>query len=320
MTTSPLPSPWSPLPTDEWTETLETLHLWTQVVGKIRLVQSPWLNHSWSVVLYPTPSGLRSSLVPHEQGGFEITFDVLAERLTLETTDGARRELALETRTVADFYGDLMGMLASVGMPVEISTTPNELAEVIPFPEDTTHSTFEPDHARALQRALIDGTRVMQRYRAGFRGKASPVHFFWGSFDLATTRFSGREAPAHPGGVPNFADDVAQEAYSHEVTSVGFWPGNAEAPAPIFYAYAYPTPDGFSDAAVQPSDAFWLDALGEFALPHAALVGADDPDAALLSFFETTHAAAADLASWDRNGLECAHPDGPDWWVNRPHG
>jgi hypothetical protein len=311
--------PWPSLPSADWTDTLETLHLWTQIVGKIRMGQAPWLNHSWSVALYPTAAGLGTSLVPYEDEGFGLNFDFLREELALSTTTGERRTIELEHRSVADFYASVMDAMESVGMPVSIDPKPSELPVVIPFPEDTQHATFVADHARALWRALLNASRVMNRFRAGFRGKASPVHFFWGSFDLAATRFSGRSAPPHGGGIPNFPLDVAQEAYSHEVTSVGFWPGNREAPDPIFYAYAYPSPAGFSEATVSPPEAFWLADLGEFVLPYAAVAGAEDPDGMLLSFFESTHAAAADLAGWDREALECSDPHGPDWWRTRPH-
>ncbi len=324
MADSPDRTPWAPLPTAEWTDTLETLHLFTQVVGKIRLTYAPWLNHSWSVPLYVNATGLTTSLIqssrPEHRGvGIEFSFDLHRHLLAVTTTRGDRRELPLADRSVADFHGSVVATAASLGFPVEVHTTPSEIADAIRFEDDDEHDTYVPEHAEALWRALLDGERVMQRFRAGFLGKASPVHFFWGSFDLATTRFSGRTAPPHPGGVPNFPDDVAQEAYSHEVTSVGFWPGNREAPEPIFYAYAYPTPDGFSEAAVRPDGAFWLDALGEFALPHSAVAAADDPDVALLEFFQSTHDAAADLAGWNRRALECAMPQGPDWWANRPH-
>jgi hypothetical protein len=310
---------WPDLPSADWTDTLQTLHLWTQVVGKIRMVRTPWLNHSWSVALYVSPRGLRTSLVPYDDAGFELELDLLGDQLVLETTTGERRSTPLEPRPVADFYETVMGMMAGVGMPVEINTTPNEIPDAIPFPVDEVHDAYDPDHARALWRALLAAERVMTRFRAGFRGKASPVHLFWGSFDLAVTRFSGRTAPPHGGGVPNFPDDVAREAYSHEVTSVGFWPGNRESPEPIFYAYAYPTPKDFAVASVRPDAAFWLATLGEFALPYAAVAAADDPDGDLLAFFESTHAAAADLAGWDRAALECDDPHGPDWWATRPH-
>jgi len=310
---------WPELPSEEWTDTLETFHLWTQIVGKIRMVQTPWLNHSWSVPLYVSASGLTTSLVPYEQEGFELAFDLHAGELILTTTLGERRAVELRPRTVADFFGAVMEAMGSVGMPVEIHPVPSEIAEAIPFDEDTTHSAFNGEHSRALWGALLQANRVMTRFRAGFRGKASPVHFFWGSFDLAVTRFSGRTAPPHGGGIPNFPLDVAQEAYSHEVTSVGFWPGNREAPTPIFYSYAYPTPDGFANAAVSPAEAFWLADLGEFAITYDSIAGAAEPDGALLEFFESTHGAAADLAGWDREALECADPHGPDWWHTRPH-
>ncbi|MEM9562063.1 MAG: DUF5996 family protein [Actinomycetota bacterium] len=313
-------SSWPELPVTDWADTIEALHLWSQVAGKIRLGYSPWLNHSWSVPLYVSTSGLRTSLVPYGSEGFELSFDLLADTLDVRTTAGASAAVPLTSQSTATFHAAVLEAMASVGMPVTISPMPSEIADAIPFDEDTDVRSYDPVHARALWRALVQTERVMNRFRADFKGKASPVHFFWGSFDLAVTRFSGREAPPHPGGIPNFPDDVAREAYSHEVTSAGFWPGNRESPDPIFYAYAYPTPEGFSAAQVQPAEAFWLEALGEFALPYSALVDADDPDAMLLDFFTSTHAAAADLAGWDRTGLECDHPEGPDWWQQRPHG
>ncbi len=311
--------PWSPLPTDAWGETIAALHLWTQVVGKIRLVNAPWLNHSWSVPLYVSTRGLRTSLIPYGTDAFEIGFDFGADALDIHTSGGEQRSIPLQPQSVAGFHAAVLDAMADLGMPVRISRMPSELPDAIPFDDDRERREYDPEQARALWRALLDCERVMTRFRAQFKGKASPVHFFWGSFDLATTRFSGRTAPPHPGGIPNFADDVAREAYSHEVTSVGFWPGNAEAPDPIFYAYAYPSPDGFPEAAVSPPEARWLADLGEFALPYTAVAAADDPDATLLSFFESTHAAAADLAEWDRDRLECADPEGPDWWRDRPH-
>ncbi|MEQ8719209.1 MAG: DUF5996 family protein [Acidimicrobiales bacterium] len=312
-------NPWPELPSDDWHDTLETLHLWTQIIGKIRMVATPWINHSWSVPLYVSPTGLRTSLVPHDAEGFEWSFDFLADRLTLSTTTGETRVVELGPRSVADFFDEVMAAMGSVAMPVEIHPVPNELPDVIPFGRDTARRSYDGDQVRALWRALLRSNRVFTRFRAGYLGKASPVHFFWGSFDLAVTRFSGRAAPPHGGGVPNFPDDVAREAYSHEVTSVGLWPGNRTAPTPIFYAYAYPTPDGFADATVAPDEAFWLADLGEFALSYPAVAGAADPDAHLMAFLESTHAAAADLAGWDRTALECDDPRGPDWFRNRPH-
>ncbi len=316
MTGSRVPA-WPELPVDDWADTLDTLHRWTQIVGKIRLAQTPWLNHSWSVALYVTPSGLSTSFVPYGNEGFELAFDLLADELRLMTTTGARASVSLEPRSVADFYAAVMAAMTEASMPVAIYAAPNELPDTLPFTEDTAHHAYDGDHSRSLWRALVQAQRVLTRFRAGFMGKASPVHFFWGSFDLAVTRFSGRTAPPHPGGMPNFADDIAREAYSHEVTSAGFWPGNREAPTPIFYAYAYPTPDGYSDASVSPDAAFWLAQLGEFALPYDTVAGADDPDAALSAFLASTHAAAADLLDWDRGALECVSPHGPDWWHTR---
>jgi hypothetical protein len=309
---------WPSLPTDDWIDTIETVHLWTQIAGKIRLVNAPWMNHSWSVPLYVSTRGLRTSPIPVGGESVELAFDFIDHHLSIETSTGERRTVPLASGSVAGFYSSVMAAMDSVGMPVSIYTTPSELADAIPFDADTQYRIYVPEHAHTLWRALVQVERVFTRFRADFKGKASPVHFFWGSFDLAVTRFSGRTAPPHPGGIPNFPDDVAQEAYSHEVTSVGFWPGNRETPTPIFYAYAYPTQEGYAEAQVEPAEAFWLEALGEFALPYDAVAAAEDPDAYLMSFLESTHVAAAELAGWDRS-LECDHPDGPDWWHQRPH-
>ena len=318
MTNTPAPhNGWPALPTDGWIDTLEAVHLWTQVVGKIRLGYAPWLNHSWSVPLYVSTKGLRTSLIPIGHEGVELEFDFTDHRLNIHTTTGHQRTIPLRSQSVADFHRAVLHAMESVAMPVTINPMPSEIPDAIPFGQDTVERNYEPDHAHSLWRALVQTDRALTRFRSWFKGKASPVHFFWGSFDLATTRFSGRTAPDHPGGIPNFPDDVAREAYSHEVTSVGFWPGNRDAPDPIFYAYAYPTPDGFSTAQVQPAEAFWLDDLGEFALPYATVATAEDPDGMLASFFDTTHAAAAELAQWDRATLECHHPEGPEWWQKR---
>ncbi|MDJ0663104.1 MAG: DUF5996 family protein [Acidimicrobiia bacterium] len=310
---------WPSLPSDDWADTIEAFHLFSQIVGKIRMVQSPWLNHSWSVPLYVGATGLGTTLIPYGSQGLEMAFDLHRGRLEITTTKGDSRSVPLSPGTVADFYAAVMEALDSLDMPVTIHRVPSEIPNAVPFDEDNRPLAFDIDQVRKLWHALVHGSRVMGRFRAGFRGKSSPVHFFWGSFDLAVTRFSGRTAPAHPGGIPNFPLDVAQEAYSHEVTSAGFWPGNREAPDPIFYSYAYPIPEGFESSPVEPAEAFWLSDLGEFVLPYAAVAEADDPDGMLLAFFETTHAAAADLAGWDRAALECADPHGPDWWRDRPH-
>lgn len=295
---------WPELPYTQWADTIETLHMWSQIVGKIRMGLSPWVNHSWSVPLYVTSRGLTTSPIPYGGRTFEIDFDFIDHRLPIRVSDGQTKSLALEPKSVARFYDELLRTLSEMSIDVSIHPVPNEIAEPIPFPEDEIHGTYDPDHAHSLWLALVQSDRVMKAFRARFTGKVSPVHFFWGSFDLAVTRFSGREAPQHPGGIPFLPDEITREAYSHEVTSCGFWPGNREAPDPIFYAYAYPTPEGFSESPVLPDAAFWLADLGEFALPYEAVRTADSPDEALDAFFESTHAAAADLAGWDREHLE----------------
>lgn len=308
---------WPELPVGDWIPSLATLHLFTQVVGKIRMACMPWINHSWSVPLYVTSRGLGTSLVPHGTEGFSLDFDLLGDELVLATTTGRRESIALARQTVASFHREVLERMEAVGMPVRIHPMPSEIPDAIPLPEDEVHRHYDHEHAVSLWRALVQVHRVFMRFRAGYQGKASPVHFFWGSFDLAVTRFSGRTAPPHPGGLPHFPDDVAREAYSHEVSSVGFWPGNGEAPTPIFYAYAYPTPERFREAKVSPPAATWHAELGEFVLPYEAVRTARDPDRDLLSFLESAHAAAADLAGWDRASLECAPPFGPDWWRER---
>ncbi|MFV0524901.1 MAG: DUF5996 family protein [Acidimicrobiales bacterium] len=309
---------WPELPSDRWADTIETLHLWTQVIGKIRLAHGPWLNHSWGVPLYVSTRGLRTSMIPFGLEAVELELDLLDHRLTVHTTTGQQRSRSLRSGAVADFHRWVLDSMTELGMPVTISPMPSEIPDAIPFDQDTGARVYDPDHATALWRGLVQADRLLTRFRAGFTGKASPVHFFWGSFDLATTRFSGRSAPPHPGGVPNLPDDVAREAYSQEVTSAGFWPGNRQNPEPIFYAYAYPTPDGFAQAPIEPGAATWLDDLGEFALPYSAVAAGPDPDGAVLSFLSSTHAAAADRAGWARHDLETADPHGPDWWRTRP--
>ncbi|MDX1646461.1 MAG: DUF5996 family protein [Longimicrobiales bacterium] len=297
-------SAWPALPYSEWTDTLETLHLWTQIVGKVRTELSPWRNHSWSSALYVTPRGLTTTSIPHEGRIFEMSFDLVAHQLVMEVSDGSVATISLEPKSVRAFYAQVMERLETLGLEVSIHPVPNELETVVPFAEDDAHDAYDARHVEPLRRALVQADRVMRVFQAGFVGKVSPVHFFWGGFDLAVTRFSGREAPEHPGGFPNLPDEITREAYSHEVTSVGFWPGNRDNPEPIFYAYAYPAPDGFPDASVRPDEAFWLEELGEFALPYEAVRSAESPDDALLSFFESTHAAAAERADWARSALE----------------
>ena len=298
------PDAWPKLPYTEWTDTLATLHRWTQIVGKLRLTLSPWLNQSWHVTSYVTARGMTTSAIPCGSRLFQIEFDFIDHALNIVVSDGQTRTLPLEPQTVADFYHELMASLDSLGISAQIHAAPNEVEEAIPFAEDTIHKAYDEQQANLLWQALLQSARVFGQFRARFTGKCSPVHFFWGALDLAVTRFSGRPAPVHPGGVPNCPNWVMVEAYSEEVSSAGFWPGNAEAPEPIFYSYIYPTPNGFADSAVHPDAAFWLAELGEFALPYEAVRGSDDPDATLTEFLQSTYAAAADIAGWDRAGLE----------------
>jgi uncharacterized protein DUF5996 len=296
---------WPELPYDAWQDTYATLHMWSQIVGKIRLVQTPWLNHSWHVVLYVSPRGLTTSPIPCGERSFQLAFDFIDHVLVASVDDGAERRIALFPRTVADFYADVMQSLAALGIEVRIDDLPNELPEPIRFSEDRTHAAYDPEFAERHWRLLATVEKVMFRFRTGFIGKSSPVHFFWGSFDLAVTRFSGRRAPLHPGGVPHLPDDVTQEAYSHEVSSVGFWPGNDIIPYPAFYSYAYPEPAGFADAAIRPGEAFYSNDLSEYILPYEAVRLAADPERALMEFLTSTYEAAASLGKWDRAALDC---------------
>ena len=295
---------WPDLTYSAWRDTLATLHLWTQIVGKVRLILTPWLNHSWQTPLYVTARGLGTSPIPIGTEIFEIEFDFVGHRLNVRTSRGGERSLPLKAQPVADFFFATIDLLASVGVAVAIKETPNEIPNPIRFSEDRIHATYDPAAAHRFWRALVQGDRVFKLFRSGFIGKSSPVHFFWGSFDLAVTRFSGRRAPPHPGGVPGLPDAVAREAYSHEVSSGGFWPGNEAFPRAAFYSYAYPEPVGFRDRAVTAGAAF--DAtLGEFILPYETVAQSRDPDALLLDFLSTTYTAAAETGSWDRAALEC---------------
>ena len=296
--------PWPELPAGSWTDTIETLHMWTQIVGKIRMELSPWVNHSWSVPLYVTPRGLTTASIPHGGGTFQIDFDFVSHTLPIVASNGEVRTVGLGPITVAEFHTQVFAALRSLGIVASISPRPCEIPNPILFPEDEVHGAYAKDHVEALHRALVDAARVMGAFRSRFIGKVSPVHLFWGAFDLAVTRFSGRKAPPHPGGIPNLSDAVTREAYSHEVSSCGFWVGNREAPDPVFYAYAYPKPEGFSEARVRPAEAFWLADLGEFVLPYDAVRGSRRPDEALEDFFQSTYDAAANLAGWDRENLE----------------
>jgi hypothetical protein len=297
--------PWPELPYDAWKDTCATLQLWTQVVGKIRLAYTPWLNHSWHVTLYLTSRGLTTSLIPYGKRSFEVAFDFNDHQLVMTSSDGGRRQIALEPGAVADFYAMVVAALGELGIAVQITELPCEIPGAIPFTRDRMHSAYDADYARRFWRVLVQAARVFKQFRTCFIGKCSPVHFFWGSFDLAVTRFSGRRAPPHPGGAPGVADAVMREAYSHELSSAGFWPGGAGIGYPAFYSYAHPPPVGFSASAVEPKEAFFSEALGEFLLPYEAVRTAPDPDAALLAFLQSTYEAAATEGKWDRAALEC---------------
>jgi hypothetical protein len=299
---------WPVLPLAAWQDTRDTLQLYTQVVGKIRMANTPLLNHWWNVPLYPTVRGLTTSPMPHPTGpSFEIEFDFLADRLEIATVGGEQRTLALQPRTVADFYASVMGLLDELGVPTAIWPMPVEIVGAIPFPDDRVHASYDPDAVRRFWRALVEMTRVFEVFRGRFVGKASPVHLFWGGLDLATTRFSGRPAPPHPGGAPNCGPQVMQEAYSHEVSSCGYWPGSPGEEG-TFYAYAYPEPPGYRSRPVLPRGAWWDDDLAEFVLPYELVRAAPDPDALLLEFLQSTYEAAAITARWDRPALERRQP------------
>ena len=305
---------WPPLAFDAWRDTCATLHRLTQVVGKVRLACTPWINHSWHVTLYLTARGLTTGPMAHGERVFELDFDLVDHELVLTETGGERRTIVLGPTPVAAFYEELMAQLASLGLPVHVMTMPNEIADAVPFDRDRVARPYDAEAVNRFFRALSSSDRVLRRFRSRFLGKSSPVHFFWGSFDLAVTRFSGRRAPAHPGGVPRLPDTVAREAYSHEVSSAGFWPGTAGGPVeyPAFYSYAYPAPDGFAQARVGPAEAFFHRELGEFVLPYDAVRAAASPDDVLLTFLQSTYEAAAELGRWERASLERREgpPDG----------
>jgi hypothetical protein len=295
---------WPSLPLAAWTDTYATLHLWTQIVGKIRLVQSPWTNHSWHVSLYVTPRGLTTGPIYYGTRALQIDFDFIAHELKIQCNDGRTGGFALEPQAVAAFYRRIAEELKTLGFAFAINPQPNEIAEPVRFDQDETHASYDRDYAQRFWRVLLQSDRVFKIFRARFVGKCSPVHFFWGAPDLAVTRFSGRPAPPHPGGVPNLPDRVAREAYSHEVSSCGFWPGGGPIPYAAYYAYAYPEPPGFAKARVAPASAFYSSDLREFMLPYDDVRSAASPDETLLSFMQTTYEAAADLGQWDRAALE----------------
>ena len=295
---------WPALPLAAWSETRDTLHLWLQIVGKIRLRLAPPQNHSWHSTLYVTSRGLSTRAMPHGDRTFEIDLDFIDHRLVVTASNGVRGGFALEPMTVAAFYERLMAELASLRLPVRISRRPNEVIDPIPFDRDDTHRSYDADAVHRFWRALVQMTRVLEIFRGRFIGKCSPVHLFWGALDMAVTRFSGRPAPEHPGGIPNLPDAVTREAYSHEVISAGFWAGTAPVDYAAFYAYAYPEPPGFPAAPVGPPAAFYSRDFREFILPYDAVRHSPDPDATLLEFLHSTYEAAAGLLSWDRPALE----------------
>lgn len=295
---------WPPLPLQEWIGTRDTLHMWLQIVGKVRLAQTPAINHSWHTTLYLTARGLTTSPIPHGERTFQIDLDFFDHRLIIESSEGGAGGLKLEPQTVASFYRRLMAELDRLGLPVRIVAKPNEVPEAVPFPRDETHGTYDADAVHRFWRILVQADRVMKEFRARFIGKCSPVHLFWGAPDLAVTRFSGRTAPPHPGGIPNLPDRVTRDAYSHEVSSCGFWPGTPPVDYPAFYAYAYPEPPGFADARVRPDGAFYSLDFHEFVLPYDVVRESRTPDDTLLEFLQSTYEAAADLGRWDRPSLE----------------
>jgi len=294
---------WAPLPDQEWQPTIRSLHRWSQVVGKVRMALAAPMNHWWHVPLYVSARGLTTSPIPHRGGVVEFEFDLLDNALTLRSSDGSSDTVRLRPMSVADFYREASDLLRRAGIDVRIRPVPTEVVDATPFADDTAPGGYEPAHARALHGALVNAHRVLTRFRATFIGKSSPVHFFWGGFDLAATRFSGRPAPRHPGGVPNCPDYVQHEAYSHEVSSAGWWPGTDGIP-PSFYAYMYPEPEGFSAAKIEPASGVYERTFGEFILPYRSAVETEDPDATVLAFLESTYAAGATLAGWDREALE----------------
>jgi hypothetical protein len=296
---------WPELKWTDWQETADTLHMWTQIVGKTRLALSPLQAHWWNVPLYVSARGLNTSAMPYGSEFLEITFDFVSHELKFFISTGASLSTPLRAQSVAEFYREYQRSLAALGVTVNIYPTPVEVQHPIPFAEDEQHSSYDPEAAHRFWQVLMRTDQVFQQFSSRFVGKVSPVHFFWGSFDLAVTRFSGRSAPKHPGGVPNLPDAVACEAYSHEVSSAGFWPGSGAIDYPAFYSYAYPEPAGYRTVKVRPAAASFSEALGEFILPYDAVRAADNPDRALLEFLQSTYEAAANAAKWDREALEC---------------
>jgi len=294
---------WPELPLAEWKDTYDTLHMWTQIVGKIRLALTPLVNHWWNTALYVTPHGFTTSAMSYKGRLFQINFDFIAHLLLIEVDDGSMKTIPLRPHSVAEFYQEMLAALGSLGMPLTIWTTPVEVPDRTPFERDHKHAAYDPEYAQRFWRILAQTSRVFAEFRSRFIGKASPVHFFWGAFDLAVTRFSGRQAPSHPG-VQNCPRFVMVEAYSHEVSSCGFWPGGGPVNEPVFYAYAYPEPQGFKDHTILPAEAFYHNGMSEFVLPYEVVRTATSPDDVLMSFLQSSYEAAATCAKWDRHTLE----------------
>ena len=298
------PSPWPELNYQAWGDTLKTIHQWTQIVGKIRLQAMPWQNHSWHTTLYVTSRGFSTGSMPYKNGLFEIEFDFESHVLIIRSTFKDEIHIELEGKSVADFYQILLAHLESLQIHIDIHAKPNEMEEAIPFAENTQNNSYHKEAVINFWQAAVSFHNVFLRFRSRFTGKCSPVHLFWGAFDIAVTRFSGRPAPLHPGGMPNMPLEVMQEAYSQEVSSAGFWPGSDAFPEPIFYSYCYPSPDAFSTYKVAPEQAFWSKDLGEFMLKYEDVRKSDDPEAMLMAFLESTYEAAAETGNWDRESLE----------------
>ncbi|MEM6413665.1 MAG: DUF5996 family protein [Pseudomonadota bacterium] len=296
---------WPDIPYARWQPTGASLHLWLQIVGKFRLALTPWINHSWQAAFYVTTRGVTTGLIPGTADHYSVHFDFVAHHLEVTSASGKTERFALESMSVAEFHGRFLDLLKAVGAPSEFHGAPNELPTAVPFSEQTDDGVYDPNAAHDFWRALVNIHTVFSHFRTSFLGKVSPVHLFWGSFDLAVTRFSGRTAPPHPGGIPHLPDAVTREAYSHEVSSAGFWAGGGGIDYPAFYSYAYPVPDGFGDYPIDVEDAFYSEALGEYVLPYDAVKNATDPQEKLLRFLDATYRAAAETAEWDRASLDC---------------
>ena len=295
---------WPKLSYEKGKDTYATIHMWTQIVGKIKLAVMPWINHSWHITLHVTPNGLSTMEMPYENQNFQIDFDFINHKLKIITSEGKMRDFDLQGNSVADFYNKIFAVLKDLKIDLNINSTPVEMEDPIPFETDTLNATYDKKVSTALHQALLKMQNVLRHMRCGFTGKCSPVHFFWGSFDLAVSRFSGRTAPKHPGGVPHLPDWVAEEAYSHEVASFGFWSGSEALPEAAFYAYLYPEPEGYKKTEVKPEGAYYHKNLGEFVLPYKLVQESDNPEEQLMQFLDSTYEAGATLANWDRKSLE----------------